>query len=167
MARTIELTEEQLDAKIAAASKAGAEAAIAAFVAAQPKHPEPPPTDVAGQTDAQFQATMADRRGQHRPPAAEERIPCRSHETQATFTARVVRNTVVELLDYTHPPGHDKHAPDGIVPHGFPILDSVTKQRTPDFKQWLWTQFWQTDLRAYIGKPLPRFLRIEQAQAAE
>ena len=95
----------------------------------------------------------------HQPGARERRIPCTSEDTGATFWARVVESKgfpqgrIIELLEYKHPAGVDKHEIDGgRVPSGLPIGRPDNGHPTPEYKHWLWEEFWLRDLKSFVGK---------------
>jgi hypothetical protein len=102
-------------------------------------------------------------------------IPGKSPDTGATFTMIVIESKVwpsgrvTEIRDYKYPSGMYKtQSNGGIVPEGMPIYADPTKVGnhlpegedpptgilTNHFKQWRWTQFYQTDLRQCVGKEL-------------
>jgi hypothetical protein len=142
----IEMTEEQLNTTIAAAVKAGVEAALAA-------RPDAPKLSI----DEQFSAEIAQRKGLDRPPLKVETIPAVTSQSGAMFGVETDHNGRVRaLVNYTHPTGYDKHEQDGgIAPNGYPIGDA-------NYKQWLWETFWQADINQFIGKPLPKHLARAQ-----
>jgi len=159
--KTIQITEAELDAKIAAAVQAGAQSAIAAFQSmpqSQPAAPVMPPPDATegGQYDRILKALKGT-------PAPPEKEPfwARSPLTGASFRVRVDNQGIIRnLLDYTYPPGSDVHEEDGgLVPNGAPIKDDKGGL-DPHFKQWRWTTYWQADLRTYIDKPHAKLARM-------
>lgn len=93
-------------------------------------------------------------------------ILCKSEETGATFEAHVLesRNTtkfphgrIVGMRNYQRPAGHDVYeANGGLVPDGMQMV--ANGLQTPPYKQWLWTTFYQTDLRRYVQRPIVAYL---------
>lgn len=89
-------------------------------------------------------------------------IACKSEETGATFEAYVLesRNTtkfphgrIVGLRGYTRPKGFDVYDRDGgLVPNDMQMM--ANGLQTPPYKHWLWTTFYQTDLRRYVQRPI-------------
>lgn len=162
--KTVQITEAELDARIAAAAeagaRAGAESAIAAFRAMPQAAPAPtlpnPETNEGGQYERILKALKGT-------PAPAEKEPfwARSPLTGAAFRVRVDNQGVIRnLLDYTYPIGSDVHEEDGgLVPNGAPIKDDKGGL-DPHFKQWRWTTFWQADLRTYIDKPHAKLARM-------
>lgn len=158
MARSIEMTEEQFHGAIAAAAKAAAEAVLAAH---GPQVPVQKFEDAA--PDDQFHAMMRERRGQHLPPLEVKTKSCKSHVTGATFDADVDHNGIVTSLpNYKYPEGIDQSVDSGgLVPHGLPMKDETSGREHKLYSQWRWENFWQLDLRTYVGKKLPKFAQIE------
>jgi hypothetical protein len=62
-------------------------------------------------------------------------------------------------VDYAYPEGIETFVdePGGRVPHGMPIK-TEQGQFSPLYKQWRWENFWQSDIRTYVGKPLPAYV---------
>lgn len=154
MAR-FELTEEQFHAAIAAAAKSGAEAALAGVAersgpAAVGRWDDLSPNE-------QFLEQMKERRGARLPPIPTETIKgLVSDFTGSTFSAEVQHGIVVTLGDYAYPTGFDSHQEEGgIVPNRMTILDT-NGQPSPEYRQWRWENFYQADLRSYVGKALPK-----------
>lgn len=100
--------------------------------------------------------------------------------TGATFIPRVIpskthpKGRVVDLLEYTHPEGVDRHQSDGgLVPDGHPILvtNKAGQMLSADYKQWKYTTFWRQDLNTYVGKDAgllpPVIAPSSTSQAAE
>jgi hypothetical protein len=85
---------------------------------------------------------------------------CRSHLSEATFTAKINHQGIVaELVDYTYPPGCDTGVENGgRVPTGHPIGENA-------HKKWKW-EIWRDDINAYTGKPLPQHMRPHPATEA-
>lgn len=143
--------------------------------------------------EEKFTGDMAAMRGHDRPPLVERMIACKSPATGSTFQARIVESRgwpqgkVVDLVDYTHPDGIDKHVADGgIVPDGLNIrigADRAGKAKlpdgteitisvgdfTPEYKMWKYAEYWKRDLVEFVGKPFAEYIRAkpEAAQAAE
>lgn len=120
-----------------------------------------PPTT--GMTpDERHELMMSELRGKGRPGPPESTIEgCRSEDTGATFNARTVSGKVVNLDAYTLPAGLDKHVSEGgLVPEGMVITNEGDDWA---YRQWVWTTFWQADLRRFIGKPLPPSARPRAA----
>jgi hypothetical protein len=90
---------------------------------------------------------------------------CVSHVTGSTFSAEIQHGRVVNLLDYRHPAGIDKHENEGgVIPNGFPIL-KTDGQPTKEYKQHVWETYLQTDLRTFVGKPLPGYVKAPARMA--
>jgi hypothetical protein len=120
--------------------------------------------------DQRMTEAMASARGQDRPAAEEFLIACRSPITNATFTARMVDSKsigkrVVELLDYQRPEGWDrKKADGGIVPDGDEMpIKNADGSPSKKYTMWLYNNFWQRDINALGGKPLPNQWRADYA----
>lgn len=157
MAR-IEMTEEQFQAAIAAAARAGAEAVLstqaAAPAAAPAPHASTSPISVE-EFPGQYASILKAMRS--RPAEAEpEPVTCVSPITGSSFRARIrADGRVLELLEYAYPDGIDKHESDGgRVPNGSPIYNANGKFEA-HYLQWRWSEFWYADLRAWVGKKLP------------
>lgn len=134
-----------------------------------------------------FESDMGAMRGHDRPPLVERTIACKSPLTGSTFTARIVESRgwpqgrIVDLVDYTHPAGIDKHVSDGgIVPDGLTIhigADRAGKATlpdgteiavsigdfTPEYKMWSYETFWKRDLAEFNGKPFAEYIRAREA----
>jgi hypothetical protein len=110
-----------------------------------------------------------------KPPAPQRYrdIPWRSEETGATAIAHVIESKkfangrVVYLSDYKHPQEAYIHESEGgRVPDGFhmwagghPVELPQGKEPAPGvfnpgFLQWRWLNFYQADLRRYIGREI-------------
>jgi len=171
MAKTIEITEEKLQELLndtaARAARQATEAAIAGLAARSSTPQAPPMAFEDADPDTQFKAMMDARRGKDRPPKSISKVAAHSEDTGATFLAVIDDATgVVFRLDaYTFPDGVDRHMPDGRVPDGLQIHDK-NGQPTIVYKQWRWENFWQADLRRFIGKKLPKYARVEAAAPA-
>lgn len=96
-------------------------------------------------------------------------VPCKSEETGATFEAHVLESRdakfpqgrIVGMRNYTHPEGVEVYQSNGgLVPDGMQILvhGAAAGTYTPEFKQWRWTTFYQTDLRRYVQRALAAHL---------
>jgi hypothetical protein len=114
-------------------------------------------------------------------PQRHRKVPCRSEETGATFTACIVESRscpagrFVTLEDYRHPAGVMTYQSNGgLVPDGMQILRAGTAAPSegaqipkhdfnPYYLQWRWTEFYQRDLRRFAGKPLLASHAIDQA----
>lgn len=160
MAR-IEMTEEQFQAAIAAAARAGAEAVLSTQAAA-PAAPVASPAPQASTSPisveefpGQYASILKAMRERPAPPEPEP-VMCVSPITGSTFRARLrLDGRVLELLDYAYPEGIDKHEGDGgRVPNGSPIYNANGKFDS-HYLQWRWSEFWYADLRAWVGKKLP------------
>ena len=100
-------------------------------------------------------------------------VVCKSDRTGACFVAHVVESKkfphgrIVALHEYTHPDGIFEYVSNGgLVPDGFPILKDANggalgpgiklekHQLSALYLQWRWTEFWQRDLEAHVGKGL-------------
>lgn len=99
-------------------------------------------------------------------------VPCLSPDTGATFDAHVIESKehpngrITALANYRHPAGvYAYQTNGGRVPDQMQIFlngsmshregeEPRADQLTQQFKQWRWTEFWQTDLRRYNGKGL-------------
>ncbi len=107
-------------------------------------------------------------------------VECKSEETGATFTALVIESAkhpsgrITQLLNYKHPKGvctYESHG--GLVPNGYQILNSGPGMPQNDgegllrhefvihYLQWRWVEFWQKDLKRYVGKELMPFLCVK------
>lgn len=151
------MSEEQFQAAIAAAARAGAEAALstqAAQPVAAPTHAAPSPISVE-EFPGQYASILKAMRERPAPPEPEP-VMCVSPITGSTFRARLrLDGRVLELLDYAYPEGIDKHEGDGgRVPNGSPIYNANGKFDS-HYLQWRWSEFWYADLRAWVGKRLP------------
>jgi hypothetical protein len=150
----IEITAEELDARIAAASRAGAEAAIAAMMAQGRPAPATPPPSLADQ-DSAYMRSLKELHG--RPAMTEpELIACKSPETDATFFARCdATGRVLDLVDYREPDGHDRYEDEdgGRMPHGAPIRNANGAYEQ-SFLQHRYETYRLADLRMYVGKNL-------------
>jgi hypothetical protein len=96
-----------------------------------------------------------------RPLIEEQHIDCRSPETRATFTAilslpkdkegrpdhRWPRGRVVRLDNYQPPPDAEEKIP----------AKFVGRERS----YFMWTEYFQKDLRAFVGKELPAHVRLD------
>jgi hypothetical protein len=150
----IRLTKAELVEMLSAAAGAAAKAAIEAA--------KGPPV---GTQDEQFRAFSEAMHPKVQPSAAPEiREHCTSPATGATFVARVVRSRafpqgrIVDLEDYTYPSGVElAQAAGGLVPDGIPIK-TPQGELMPIYKHWRWTTFYQADLGAWVGKPLPSYI---------
>jgi hypothetical protein len=127
--------------------------------------------------------SMAERmramRGQDKPAAPEEMIPCRSPLTQSTFVARVILSRqfpagrVVELFDYVRPEGCDKHAEDGGLYHGQREWMRAVEPGKPldkgqhKYRHWLYSSFWATDWKALSGKSVSFLAQWRVTPAAD
>jgi hypothetical protein len=99
-------------------------------------------------------------------------VRCKSEETESTFDCVVVESNkhpngrITSMTNYKHP---DKmfvmQANGGRVPDGMQILkenqagmnadlEIPRHQLSNQYLQWRWTEFWQKDLRRYVGKGL-------------
>jgi hypothetical protein len=68
---------------------------------------------------------------------------------------------VVRIRDYQYPDGVDHHISEGgLVPNGMQMKNAGGTDLAT-FKQWKWETFYQQDLRAWIGKPLPVYVRAD------
>lgn len=132
----IVLTEEQFQAAIAAA-----------IHAATPQKEAPESVG----------ATISRIIEQVRPPGDPGTIvPCQSPNRPnaempgSTFDARIVRNTIVELLNYRAPECADAHISNGgCAP--MPKFNGLLLNK--DWQSWHYQNFWRADLRDYVGKP--------------
>jgi len=109
-----------------------------------------------------------------RPPHEIEEIPVVSPDTKAKFTAICTKSLtfpagrIVSVKDYTYPDGVEEHIREGgLVPEGMTIR-LPSGQYDKNYKQWRWVNFFQKDLRTFVGKDvgwLKRFMLL--AKAAE
>lgn len=100
-------------------------------------------------------------------------VPGKSEETGATFDLHIVESRgmphgrVTQLLNYRHPEGiYRSQSNGGRMPDGFPIWkdnkeyvppegqEPPRSLLTPQYLQWRWTTFWQSDIRTIVGKEL-------------
>ncbi len=104
--------------------------------------------------DEQFHAMSDARRGRDNPPLKVSIVEGIESPTGGKFDAKIDHNDrVVDLLNYTWPAGTDKPvASGGLVPDGYRIGEQL-------HKHWLWTDFRQADINAFVGKPLPKHFR--------
>lgn len=118
------------------------------------------PTSAAQLTaDEQVNALVKQiREGENRPVHKIERLPCKSEETGATFVAVVQTSGhhpagfVLTLDAYTMPDGVEVHKADGgLVPDGLTVRRK-DGELTREYKQWVWVNFYQADLRRHVGK---------------
>lgn len=151
--KDISITEEQLAAVVASA--------VTAALAAQNQQTRPQ-AFVEASPNEQFEAMMRGRRGLDEPKLPVVEVPnCKSHVTGATFTARITRGIVTEIAEYKHPAGTDLHIDQGgLVTNGLEIKDTHG-QLHPHYKQWLWENFWQLDIRTHVGRALPKYVQPE------
>ncbi len=159
MAKDISMTDEQLASVVASA-------VTAALAAAQAQAQARPQAFIEATPNEQFEAMMRGRRGLDEPRIPVEVVPdCKSHQTGATFTAEITRGIVTGIVDYKHPSGIDLHIDQGgLVTNGLEIKDTHG-QLHPQYKQWLWENFWQLDIRTHVGRALPGFVRPEVVAA--
>ena len=71
---------------------------------------------------------------------------------------------VVKLLNYKEPEGIRVHTRDGgLVPDGMVMTENYGNgpEMADGYKQWVWENFWQADLRRFVGKPLPAHIRAD------
>ncbi len=122
--------------------------ALAAEKATQPQ------AFVDASPNEQFQAMSDARRGRDNPPLTTTIVEGIVSATGGKFDVKIDhRNRVVDLLNYTWPEGHDKPvAAGGLVPDGYKIGETL-------HKHWMWTDFRQADINAFVGKPLPAHYR--------
>lgn len=120
--------------------------------------------------DKTFEEAIAEHKGEEKEKPLEKQVLCLSDLTGSSFLARVVQSKaypqgrVVELCDYKYPAGIGTHQNEGgLVPDGKPILRGDNGQPTTDYKQWRWTEFWQRDLAAFVGKPFHSRYVVEGA----
>jgi hypothetical protein len=120
--------------------------------------------------DQRMTEAMASARGQDRPAAPEFLVACRSPITNATFTARLldskaIGKRVVELLNYERPEGWDRKKVDGgLVPDGDEMpLKNADGSPSKKYAMWLYNTYWQRDVNALGGKPLPDQWRVDYA----
>jgi hypothetical protein len=77
-----------------------------------------------------------------------EVLPCRSPLTTSDFKAEVQDGVVTTLLDYKEPEGARVSVKlGGLIPEG-----------VQHEKHWTYENFFQRDLRAYVGKPVSALL---------
>jgi hypothetical protein len=156
--KLITLTEEQFHQLLTAARP--------------PAPPEPPSLD---ERHEQFVKAQQEDRPIHKEFAWGRVV---SDETGASFVPRVVQSRgypkgrVVELLDYQYPAGIDRHVNEGgLVPLGLPIANKSSTgdlAYTPQYKQWRYTDYWQSDLRRYVGRDAARLPpSVDSSKAAE
>ncbi len=156
----IRMSEEQFNAAITAAARAGAEAAIAAQpapvalapIAAAPNRGPMNIEDFPGQ----YASIMREAR-QRKAVDDPDPIPCRG-EMGATFTAQINKaGVVVALLDYKEPAASLIHEnAGGHVPNGSPIYEDAGGRQvlTVHYKQWRYETYWLADLRYFVSKPI-------------
>lgn len=148
----LDMTDEQFQAALSAAASGGASAALAALgIKASESTPQTP--------NEMFAAQLKNQRQSSDPPIKVQMTPdCVSQLTGAKFTAHSSHGTIFAIPDYVYPPGIETHTPEGgLVPDRMAIKDTHG-QYTAEYKQWRWESFWQIDLKAYVGKPLPAYL---------
>ncbi len=117
--------------------------------------------------DEAFAQTMRDQRPSG-PALDVQRVPCKSENTEATFTALVLRGTVIDLAEYTHPQGVEmEQQAGGLAPNGMPKKTKLNGSEisNPAYDQWLWETYWQADIRTYNGKALRKGAIVAQASA--
>lgn len=98
------------------------------------------------------------RKGENREAHTIDKIDVVSARTGARFAAIVASSKsdpngrVLTLEDYVFPDGIEVHRADGgVVPDGM-IIKTPKGELTKQYKQWRWTEFYQNDLREYVGK---------------
>lgn len=111
---------------------------------------EKPQTFLDASPNEQFQSMSDARRGRDNPPLPTSIVEGIVSTTGAKFDVKIDHNNrVVDLLNYTWPDGvHTPASAGGISPDGYPV-GSV------NHKHWLWTDFRQADINAFVGKQLP------------
>lgn len=162
-------TESQTQAEMVATATAAAISAVAdALIARGPKSP----LEMSG-LSPEAQRALSDKPT----PKKYRSVPGRSSQSGATFDMNVVESAsskngrVTELRNYKFPLGMYTYQRDGgKVPDGFPIFNNNAQpqyaqlekagiqvpsdQLSVKYKQWRWTEFWQSDIRYYVGKHL-------------
>lgn len=120
-----------------------------------------PQSFVDADPDTQFKAMADARRGRHNPPLPSSVIAGIVSHTGATFDAVIDHNNkVIRLDNYTHPAGVDeKTSVGGLCPDGYTLGSNL-------HKQWKWVEYLQTDINAFVGKPLPKHMIAERANTA-
>lgn len=146
-----EITEEQFAAALTAASKGGAESALEAV-----GYRGAPSPGVAQSPNEMFAAQMKAARVSTEPPLQIDRVEgVLSNVTGSRFTAVKVHGVVAQLEGYTYPDGIEKDEADGgLAPNRLGVRNK-DGQLSPQFKQWRWENFYQLDLRTFVGKVLP------------
>jgi hypothetical protein len=141
------MTQEQFSEAIAAAAKAAVEGVLASQAKATVATVDASPEE---QFDAQKKAAL----GAPRPGPEPTYVKNCPSVTGATFTAKIDhRGKVTELLDYECPTGVDALVTEGgIVPSGYRIGGN-------EHAHWKWSSFWQADINAFVGKPLPAHVK--------
>jgi hypothetical protein len=145
--------------------------ALIAGVVEQVRGPAVGPATSPLSPDDQVNAMVDQMRGT-RPPHEITEVKCTSVETKASFTAIIAKSKtfpggrVIDLRDYTYPEGHEVHvAEGGIVPDGLTIR-RPDGQPTKEYKHWKWTNFYQMDLRRYVGQDAAWLKRMADIAAA-
>lgn len=110
-------------------------------------------------------------------------VPWKSEETGATARAHVVESRkfpngrVVYLTDYRHPKeAYVYDSQGGKVPDGFPMWAGNYPTNLPEgeepaqgtfnigYLQWRWTNFYQADIRRYVGREIqPHHCQVPDA----
>lgn len=106
---------------------------------------------------------------EYRPPALYEDklVACQSEETKATFDAVLAPSNVVpggrvmRLDNYTLPSNIDALIPEKFIK----TKDVDGKYTDATTRQWVWTEFYQRDLRQYVHptRALPASARVKTA----
>ena len=151
------ISKSDLAEMIAAAVKAGADAARAAA-----------PTSIPFNPDEQMRKQIDVIRGTGIEPERAETLRRTSARTGTTFTAIIFRGKVVRLEDVVFSPLCARHVKEGgVVPDGMLIVQGLekeimkgdTKLQTPQFRQWFWQQIRILDIRELVGRDVPWLMR--------
>jgi hypothetical protein len=155
---TVQLTMTQLQELMQSATTAAVKAAMDQLKPADDGKPKTPDELHQDLRDSLTKMT----------PLPQQNVLCKSPHTGATFVAEVSpsrsypQGRIIRISDYQWPDGHDRHQNEGgLVPDGMQIFRKDTGQPYADYKQWKWSEFFQVDLRAWVGKPLPPYLRAD------
>lgn len=126
-----------------------------------------------GTPNENFKEMMDRERGKDRPPIPVQLIPCKSPLTGATFTAKVSPSRkfpggrIIDLLDYVHPEGTEKHVEEGgLVPKGM-IMKRPDGILEAQYKLWRYREFWLKDLQQFNGKPMTSYIELNSVLERE
>lgn len=124
------------------------------------------PTEDTRTPDQRFQQSVAELRQPAAQLPTETIKDCKSPNTGAVFDMFVCNGVCTEIPNYRKPEGHDKHqAEGGLIPNGLQLEDPNGKPH-PSYLQHCYEAFWQADIRFFVGKPVPPYMRTPSAKAA-